>query len=231
MAKNPSIAAQKRDIVGRKVKQLRRQGNIPANIFGSGVKSQSIQVKSVEFHKVFQEAGETSVIDLTLDGAGKTLPVMVHQIHQDPVSEIVLHVDFLQVDLTKKVTTHVPVEVVGESPAVKDQSGVLVVAVNEIEIEALPTDIPDQIQIDISKLAEFGDSVTASELSLSSKVSLVTDPETTIVTVQEPKEEELEPDETQAEVDVEESGSQESQEAESKSEDSQSAEDKSGEDN
>jgi large subunit ribosomal protein L25 len=104
------LKAQKRKELGRKVNKLRREGIIPANIYGSGFKSESIQVNSKDFAAVYKKAGETSVVEITLDGEKKTLPVLIHNIQIDPVSDLPIHIDFLKIDLTKKVTADVPLE-------------------------------------------------------------------------------------------------------------------------
>jgi len=115
---------QARKITGRKIKSLRREGILPANIFGKKIKSQSIQADYGEFEKLFAKAGETSIIELDLNG--KISPVLVSNVHKDPVKGLFVHVDFHQVDLKEKVKAAVPVEITGEAPAEKDGKGVLV---------------------------------------------------------------------------------------------------------
>jgi len=123
----------------------------------------------------------------------------------DPVSGKPLHVDFRQVNLKEKVTANIPIEIIGESPAIKEKDGVLVTPLDEIEVEALPTDLPESIQVDISGLANIGDSITVADLKVGDKVEIQTDPETPIVLIQEQQaeEEEPEPVETEGEEAVE----------------------------
>ena len=201
MAKTITLQAEPRTLLGRKVKQLRRAGLIPANIYGNKIKSQSIKITLSEFNKVFEEAGETSLVDLTVDGDKKTKPVLITNIQHDPITDKPIHADFHQVDLTQKVTANIPLEITGESPAVKE-GGVLLTPLTEIEVEALPTDLPDNIQIDISKLLKTGDSISVSDLKVSPKVELKADPKTPVVLIQEQKAEE-EPEPTPAEAEVE----------------------------
>jgi len=195
----------KRVAYGRKVKSLRRQLIIPANLFGAGITSQAVQVSESIFQKIYAEAGETSVVDVQIAGESKSVPVLIHQLQRHPVTGKVIHVDFLQVDLKKKITTSIPVELSGEAPAVKNAGGVLVQALNEIEIEALPTDIPESLIVDVSNLTEIGQALILKDVSLPSQVTLLTDIESTLVTIQEPAPEEVE---VETPPDVEEEGAQ-----------------------
>lgn len=191
MANRPTLKAQKRILFGRKVKQLRRQHIIPVNIFGKKVKSVAAQLDLDAFEKMSQQVGETGLVDLVIDSEPPR-PVLITNIQYDPILDFPVHADFHQVDLTEKVTAHVPVEIIGESPAVKDQGGVLVTAIDEIEVEALPADLPDKFEIDISTLQNIGDSIAVSYLKSNSKVDIKLEPEAVIVLVQAPQVEEVE---------------------------------------
>ncbi|MEK7514059.1 MAG: 50S ribosomal protein L25 [Patescibacteria group bacterium] len=181
-----------RKIAGRKVKQLRRQGIIPANIFGKSVKSLAIELPLKSFQTAFKTAGETNIIELQVAKETKTRPVLVHDIHYHPVTDQILHVDFHQVDLTQKVTVAVPIEVIGESPAVV-QGGVLVQLLNELQVEALPRDLPDKFVIDASKLAAIGDGVTIKDLAVSDKVKFLAEKlDELVVKIEPPTKEEVE---------------------------------------
>ncbi|MBI4029536.1 MAG: 50S ribosomal protein L25 [Candidatus Blackburnbacteria bacterium] len=187
-----NLQAEKREVFGRKIKKLRKNGIIPANVSGKHIKSFSVQVKADEFKKVFDSAGETGVVGLAVDGS--VHPVLIHEIHKDPVYDSPLHIDFLEVNLSEKVTATVPVEIVGESPAVASEEGVLVQQVHEVEVEALPTDLPDNIQVDISVLAAVNDAIKVSDLKVDqSKVEIKEeDPERIVVSIAEPTKEEVE---------------------------------------
>ena len=128
MSKSPTLKVSPRIITGRKVKSLRRESILPANIFGNKVKSTSIKIALAEFSKLYQQVGETAVINLNVDGEKTPRPVLISHVHNHPVTGVPLHVDFHQVDLKVKVTATVPVEIIGESPAIKEKGGVLVVA-------------------------------------------------------------------------------------------------------
>ena len=190
----PQLQADKRTVTGRKVKTLRREGILPANVFGKKIKSQSLQVSLVDFAKVAAAVGETGLVDLLVKNEDKPRPVLITNIHTDPVLGRPLHTDFHQVDLTEKVTANIPVELVGESPAVKEKSAVLITLLDEIEVEALPTDLPEKFAVDISALKEFNDSILVKDLQIDTAlITLKADPEAQIAMVQEPKEEEIAP--------------------------------------
>jgi len=188
-----NLKAQLRKVLGRKVKALRQQAQLPATVYGKGVKSESLALDLKEFVKVYKQAGETGIIDLTLEGAKASKPVLVHNLQLHPVSNELLHVELHQVDLTKKVKVNIPVEIIGEAPAV-EQGGVLFTLLDEIEVEALPTDLPEKFEVDISVLTEIGQSILIKDLQYDkAKVTLhIEDLEAPVVKVEEPKEEEEE---------------------------------------
>ena len=187
-----TLKAEKRDTLGRKVKKLRREGLLPANIYGKKVKSQSLKLDLIEFQKVFKEAGETSLIELKVNGGTK--PVLIHNVQVDPVTDTPIHADLLQVNLKEKVTAQVPVELIGESPAEKQGIGTAVQYLDEIEVEALPTDLPEKFEIDLSKLEKVDQVVQIKDLPVDAKkVSIESDAEQIILKVEPPKEEVEEP--------------------------------------
>ena len=186
---NYSVKANIRTALGRSVRALRRTGVVPANIFGKKIKSVAIQVEEKALKDVLKKAGETNLIDITVDG-GKNHPVLVAGYSQDPVTGALLHVDFHEVDLNVKTTAMVPLKAVGESEAVK-AGKVLVLQRNELEVEALPADLPNEIEVDITVLTEVGSTIHAKDLKLDrSKVTLMVEDEEVIATIQEPAVEE-----------------------------------------
>lgn len=187
------LKAEKREILGRKVNTLRREGILPANIYGRHVKSEAVSVSLKEFEKVFGEAGETGLIELQVDSEAK--PVLVHNIQKDPVTDFPIHVDFLQVNLKEKVTATVPIEFTGESPVSKSGEGVVIEQMSEVEVEALPSDLPEKIVVDISDFEKVDDSIKVSDLKIDrDKVDLKADAEAIVVNVAAPaKEEEVAP--------------------------------------
>ena len=179
--KKHSLSAQKRDLTGRKVKTLRVQGQIPATVYGNKIKSISISVPTEAFTNVFQAAGETGLIELSIDGDIR--PVLIHTVQKNPVKRNILHVEFYQVDLKQKVKTNVPLEITGEAPAATTKTGVLLTLVDEIEVEALPMDLPEKILVDVSVLAEVGQEIKVQDIPAPHGVVILTDPAQGIVRV------------------------------------------------
>ncbi len=179
--KKHSLTATTRTELGRKVKHLRAAGKVPATVYGKGVKSASVTLAADGFAKVYAETGETGLIELQVDKDVR--PVLVHTVQVDPVTSSVLHVEFHQVDLKEKVHAKVPVEIVGDSPAVEQKLGVLLTVLNDIEVEALPTELPEKIEVDVTKLAEVDQEVKVSDLRLGSGVTVLTDADLTVVKV------------------------------------------------
>lgn len=187
-AEKLTLAAQTRVLFGKKNRLLRRQGLLPANIFGSGFASQSISINYKDFSKIFRKSGETGIIYITTDKA--EVPTLVKTIQRDPIESKLLHVDFRKVDLDKKIEAEVPLVFVGIAPAV-NQGGVLINQTVKLIIEALPQDIPHQIDIDISGLTEIGKEIKVGDLKLSDAYTVKTAPENVIVSVTAHKEESI----------------------------------------
>lgn len=193
MSEKHTLTAEPRQVTGRKVKQIRQQGLAPANIFGSQIRSLAIQLPQSDFLDTYQEVGDTGLIYLKIQGEKDPRPALVHLIQTDPVKGNLIHIDFRQVDLKAKITAHVPVELTGESPAAEQHGGILVHDLDEVEVEALPTDFPESIEIDISTLKEIGESLHVSDLKIDTKkLTILTDSESIVAHVEAPKEEEEE---------------------------------------
>ncbi|MBA3724376.1 MAG: 50S ribosomal protein L25 [Candidatus Levybacteria bacterium] len=191
--KHPQLTAEARTVLGKKVKKLRREGLLPGNVYGKGLESQSLQVKTVDFQRVYKEAGDTGLIDLSF--AGKTKPVLVKSMHFNYASSTPLHVDFYQVNLKVKVKAVVPVVLTGEAVAVTNKVGLLLQTISEVEVEALPDKLPENVEINVEHLAELGDQVTVGDLKVSEEVTILTDPAQTVAKVNELVVEEAEPEE------------------------------------
>src|SRR3972149_2385455 len=198
-----TLSAQKREVVGRKVKNLRSQGLLPANVYGKKVKSQSITVSLKEFEDVFKKAGETSLVSLVLkNGKSEERAVLISNVQKDTISETPIHIDFRQVDLKEKVTAEGPVELKGESPAEKTSVGTVVQYIDEIEVEALPGDLPEKFVVDVSSLAEVDQAIFVKDLEIEkAKVTVKVAPEEIVVKVEPPqKEKEVTPPAAEAPV-------------------------------
>lgn len=169
------LKVQKREILGKKVKKLRRESLVPANIYGKKTKSVSVAVAEKEFQKIFHQAGKTGLIDLTVENEKETRPVLIHNIQKHPVTGKVLHADFYQVDLSQKVKANISVLTRGEPKAVADNKGVLLRVLEEVEVEALPQDLPEHIEVDVSGLNEVDQQVLVKELAVDkTKVTILT---------------------------------------------------------
>ncbi len=179
---------------GESLETLRKEGVVPAVFYGMGNNTTSISVPFIEFKKTWREAGESSAVKLTLEG--KDIDVLIHEVQVDPVSDEPIHVDFLVIDMNKKIEVSVPLEFVGVSNAVKNGLGNLVKVLHEIEVEALPKDLPQKIEVDISKLETVDDQISVSDLVLPQGVTVITNGEdivASIVLQVEEKEEEVAP--------------------------------------
>lgn len=191
-----SIKAEKREISGKKVKNLRKEGKIPAIIYGAGEKGLMLQILERDFEKVFKQAGESTLVEVEIGNEKRN--VLIHDVSFDPIRDTPTHVDFLQVRMDKLIKATVELLFDGESPAVK-LGGILVKVLREIEVEALPKDLPHQIRVDISKLVNLGDKLTVADLKLSSGVKIHADSEEVLILVEAPRsEEELKAEEATA---------------------------------
>ena len=187
-----NLRVEKRTLYGRKVKKLRQQGILPANLYGKKIKSQALQVNMKDFLTVFKKSGETALVQLIMAKRQKPCSVLIHNPQVNPVSDEMLHVDFRQVDLTEKVQVEIPVELIGEAPGVT-KGGILIQLLNEVEVEALPADLPDKFEIDVSKLEEIGQSKSIKDLKVDKKkINVLVDNNQLIVKIEEPKKEEEE---------------------------------------
>lgn len=185
------LQAQVRDIA-TDVRALRKEGKIPAELYGKGVLNVHLVVDEKEFSKVFREAGENTV--LTIHAGKEKHSVLVHDIERNYLSDRIDHVDFHAIRMDEKIKAKVPLEFIGESPAVKEQGGLLNKTMAEIEVEALPAKLPHRIAVDVSKLVELNQTLYVKDLDIPEGVILQVDPATAVATVTPPlKEEEIAP--------------------------------------
>lgn len=183
------LSVSQRDQIGKKVKKVRDEGFVPGVVYGQKTKTLNISVPEKEFNKVYSSAGESSVIDLKIEGQEKTLPVLIYHTQRDPLSGQFLHVDFYKVDMKKEITAEVPLEFVGQSMAVKNEGGVLITSLKSVEVKSLPADMPQKIVVDIGSLATFDDVIYIKDLSVAENVEVIADPETAVALVKAPKSE------------------------------------------
>lgn len=177
-----SLHAQERTVLGKKVKKLRADGLLPGHVFGKGVDGEVVAVKATDFLKTLHLAGETGLIDLKI-GSEKVRPVLIRDVQYDPVTDSPIHIDFYQVNLSEKVKVSVPVVQIGAPPeAVHLGEAIVLQTVNELEVEALPTDLPEKLEVDITTLKAIDDAITVGQLNIDhDKVTIHADLEEIVV--------------------------------------------------
>ncbi len=181
--KHFQLEIQSRQIVGNQAGKLRRVGILPAVMYGKGKPSKTVQVDKKSFIAAYKQVGHTNVVDLCLEN--EIIPAIIHDIDIHPVTGEPRHVDFLIVNLKEKVKATVPIKYVGTAKGVKELGAVLTANYNELEIEALPDDIPDFIEVDVSELAEIHDSISVADLPKNEKYEILQDPEEILVSLVE----------------------------------------------
>jgi len=167
-----NISAKPRKILGRKVKNLRKEGLLPAVLYGPGIENKPLEVQLADFEKVFKEAGENTLVTLEV-AADKKYQVLTHNIRKDPLTETPLHVDFYQPALDKKIEGEIPIILEGEAPAVKNLGGTLIKNIAEIKVMALPQDLPKEFRINIDSLKSFEDHILVKDLNIPQGVEVL----------------------------------------------------------
>jgi len=176
----------------RSPKQLRHAGVSPCVVYGSGLESTPIQCETNILQRTFGKAGESTIVELDLDG--KKIPVLFKAISFHPVSSRAMHADFYAVNMKEDIETSVPVTFTGESLAVKELGAIFVATMEEVTVRCLPSKLPHELVVDISALTEFHMSVHVSDLQVPAGVEVLDDPEAVLATVQQPREDEPEPE-------------------------------------
>src|SRR6056297_2302696 len=173
-------------------KEIRKEKQIPCVLYGPKTDPVSLKLDQKEFNKLYREVGETTLVNLKFDKEEKK--VLIHDLQRHPVSGDIIHIDFYQPSLKEKTTAQVPLVFVGKSKAVEDEAGTLIKAMDEIEVRALPQNLPHEIEVDISKLETFSDYVYIKDLELPKNVEFVKEEDEVVASVQPPEdvEEELE---------------------------------------
>ena len=189
MAKtNPQLKAEVRTITGKKVKSLRRIGIMPATVYGQEMTPMSIQVVDKEMEAIFNHVGESGLVELTV--GSEKMPILFRNPQYNAFSGNLMHIDCYKVNLKEKIETVVPLEFIGESASVKG-GNVLVEVINEVEVEALPTDLPEKIEVDLAVLETIESQITIADLVIDkSKITIKNDPEQVVVKTEEPRVEE-----------------------------------------
>ncbi len=170
---------------------MRLKGLLPVVCYGKDQAATALGVTLIDFQKVWREAGESTTVTLAVDG--KNISTLIHDVSVDPVTGVPIHADFLAIDINKPIRVHVPIEFTGEAPAVKSGLGTLAKVLHEIEIEALPKNMPHAIEVDMAALTELGSQIHVKDLSPGSGVTILTDGEEVVAAINAIKEESEEP--------------------------------------
>ena len=173
--------------MGKAVKSLRREGVIPAVVYGGNDGTTPIELNQKEFSKLFKTAGETTLIKLFVDDKEKN--VLVHDVSRDTMTDAITHVDFYEVRMDEKITANIPLVFIGDAPAVSDLGGTLVKAMQGLEVRALPTDLPHQIEVNISQIRTFDDNILVGDIKLPKGVEILENQETSVAAVAPPRSE------------------------------------------
>lgn len=181
-----AIKAKKRD-ESIKVDALRKSGEVPAVFYGAGKDTTSISVGKVEFKKIWREAGESSAVKITTPEG--SIDALIHEVQVDPVTDEPIHVDFLAIDMKKKIRVNVPLEFTGVSNAVKSGIGNMVKSIHELEVEALPADLPHSLIVDTSKLETLKDQIFIYDVEIPVGVTLISNPSDVVASIIEQVEE------------------------------------------
>lgn len=185
----PILNAKSREVVGKKVKRLRRNGLLPVILYGKNIDNVNLLVDEKEFNRLYKEAGGNTIVVLKREGE-EDRNILIHEVERHPVSGRILHADLYQVKMTEKITAEVPLHFVGDSKAVREMDGILITNKSQVEVECLPADLPHEIEVSIEPLDDFEKSIHVSDLKLPPGVVVLDDPEETIATVEPPRSEE-----------------------------------------
>ncbi len=180
------LKAEPREALGKHVKQIRARGYVPAILYGSQIEATPIQIENKALRKVLTQAGGNTLIALQI-GDKKSVLTLAREIQRDTIRHNVLHVDFLQVVMTEKITAEIPVVLTGEAPAVKERGGILVHGLETVEVQCLPGDLPSSIEVDLASLTDFNDMLTVSDLRVPSSVTILSEPESVIARIEAPR--------------------------------------------
>ncbi len=183
------LQAAPRETGKRQRSKLRTDDLIPAVVYGHGIANQNVAVPRATFEKVYQQAGESTLVDLVVDKA-KGVAVLIQDVDRHPTSGLPLHVDFYQVRMDEKITNDVPLVFTGESKAMKELGGILVKNANTLKVKCLPKDLPSEITVDISALVDFEARIAVTDIAIPAGVEVLAKPDEIVAIVEPPRSEE-----------------------------------------
>ena len=177
------LKATTREVLGKKVRFLRREGIIPVHLFGHGIESAALQCDAAELQRIMAEAGKSRLIGLKLDKAKTPRNVLLRETQRDPRTGKLLHVDFYQVSMTERMKVEVPIVLVGEAPALKAKGNMLMQELNSLDIECLPEEIPASVELDLSILTKAEQAIHVKDIVLGKGISVFNDPDHIVVRI------------------------------------------------
>ncbi|TAK05387.1 50S ribosomal protein L25 [Patescibacteria group bacterium] len=182
MQQTITLSAKTRTVTGKPVKLLRAKGVLPAVIYGFGTDPRNLEIDARAFAKAFEAAGESTLVDVVVDG-GAPVKALIQDIQQDPMTSRISHADLRAVNMKEKTTADIPLELVGEAPVAKGQAVVITKVHESLEVEGLPGDLVSQIIVDLSGLTEIGQTIRVRDLKLPAGLTAVADADDVVVTV------------------------------------------------
>ncbi len=182
-----TLKLDRRTVIGKKVKQLRRQGIIPVHLYGAAMGPENLQVEDLTLNRLLLQVGSNIPVSVEYEGQGDEKVCFVREVQRHPVTDEVIHVDFLRVDVSQTVSAEVPLVISGTSLAVSEMAGTLLQNVQSLLIEALPMNMPAEIPVEISGLVDFDASILVRDVSVPGNVTVLNDPDDTIARVAPPR--------------------------------------------
>jgi large subunit ribosomal protein L25 len=179
-----SLELSPREVLGKKVKRLRQQGVIPVHLYGPGVDSQPLQCETTKLVDVLVRAGGNTAVTVTVQGGQETHLAFAREIQWDPRRDDILHVDFLAVDASRPVSAQVPITLIGESPGARTAGGTVMQQLRDLNVEALPLEVPRELELDLTMLTEPDGVLRAADIVIPGNVTLLTDPEDVVVRIE-----------------------------------------------
>lgn len=175
---------QRRSVIGKRVATLRREGVLPANIYGRAQESLAVQIPYVDARNLLNAHGLNTLVNIQVEGEGQVRPVVIRNVELEPVGRKILHLDIYQVDLSRIIKATVPVVLTGDSPAVQKFGGVLIHALDHIEVEGLPHTIPEHLEVSVASLVAIGDHIQVKDMRVPAGLKLHADPDLGVAAVQ-----------------------------------------------
>ncbi len=181
------LTVEPREITGKKVATLRRAGIVPANVYGRGLESVSLQIDSEQLLSTIKAMTANEVLDLKIDGERTARPVVIHKVQRHPLTSTIIHADFFQVSLREKMRAEVPITITGQSNAIETYNGVMMTGIETLSIEGLPLDLPTHFEVDISVLKHLEDALHVRDIPIPSNLTVHNDPDVVVVKIASPR--------------------------------------------